>query len=361
MNNLIKTFQEKHPELTQLMKNTTHSHNGVPNQYHLEDSIWTHTMLACKMWQERMLSDGNTYLKDMEFVSLVMLLHDIGKCYVRQEHDKDKNKVRFIGHAGSSYFHSYSVLDSFNISAEDKHKVMKFIAMHGELSDYVKVVDGVTEVKQEKLYKDFTPYEFEVLCIISRADWTGRFFSNQSRDNSERQLEGLESRILPYSSDCTDSLESDFTNKITLLVGLPCCGKSTWAKENITDNTVVIDRDKLVSAYDKTNYNNAWNIADHKLIDKQLMLEYSKAVKAKKDIIIDMTNLTNKGRRKFLNNLPNTYFRKAIIFNVSLEEITRRNNEREGKYITQEVYDKMIKSFSYPKVSEFHIRSVIES
>jgi tRNA uridine 5-carbamoylmethylation protein Kti12 len=77
-------------------------------------------------------------------------------------------------------------------------------------------------------------------------------------------------------------------------------------------------------------------------------------MKNRENIIVDMTNVSKKSRKKFLGQIPNKeYHKKAIVFITGLDEISKRNANRPNKYIPDEVYLKMMTGFSYPTYDEF--------
>jgi predicted kinase len=89
--------------------------------------------------------------------------------------------------------------------------------------------------------------------------------------------------------------------KLIIMVGLPRCGKSTWVKENKTNEVVVSADDLRYIVYNQRFWNDGealmWSI-------RSMMLKY--LMQQGCDIIIDETN-TTKDRRKPIIKLAKQY------------------------------------------------------
>jgi predicted kinase len=76
------------------------------------------------------------------------------------------------------------------------------------------------------------------------------------------------------------------------------------------------------------------------------------AIKNGRDIILDQTNLTRKSRKNKISKLPNTYRKKVVYFEISLEKALERNKNREGKFIPERVLKQMYHSYEIPNNTE---------
>lgn len=143
---------------------------------------------------------------------------------------------------------------------------------------------------------------------------------------------------------------------VVILVGVPLTGKSTFIRENF-EGTDVISRDEIVMEVSESrNYSEAWKKVDQKKVDRLLIQRLNESNKEKRNVIIDMTNLTVKSRVSKLNLFSKDYFKVAVIFPVlSNEEFERRNEERkinENKFIPIFVIKNMINSYEVPTSKE---------
>lgn len=158
-------------------------------------------------------------------------------------------------------------------------------------------------------------------------------------------------------------MRHDIALHAIMLIGVPCSGKSTYIDELKSQNP---DRDYIVLSTDDIlerlgnekgwDYNQAFKNIPFKKVQAIFNTDFRHAVKAKKDIIIDQTNLTVKSRAKKLNKLPEEYKKIGIVFIVTSDELERRLVKRTamtGKIIPRSVLNNMIRSYVPPSCSEF--------
>jgi predicted kinase len=136
-------------------------------------------------------------------------------------------------------------------------------------------------------------------------------------------------------------------------MGLPRSGKSTYRKA-LTGT--VISRDDILMEYDsEKSYSEIWETlssGDHKEIDQKVQKRYQEAVKNKEDIIVDMTNMSKKSRKKWLSNPGlKDYHKRGVVFSTDIETCISRNSGE--KNIPVQVICSMARSFSYPRYDEF--------
>ena len=142
--------------------------------------------------------------------------------------------------------------------------------------------------------------------------------------------------------------------EIVYLVGLPGSGKSTYIKKYLP-NHVVISNDNIVEKYAKqwkTNYNAAWEKLDFKVVTAELQTLYNKAIKEKKNIVIDNTNMTPKARKKYDHK---DYIKNAVVFEISDSELKNRQDKRNkesGKLIPDSAIKQMKSIYKAPTKEE---------
>jgi len=156
---------------------------------------------------------------------------------------------------------------------------------------------------------------------------------------------------------------TDLSPEFIMLVGLPASGKSTYIKQLLADNPdkhyVVISTDDILSALgdaEGLSYSQAFDKFSGQA-DKKMKIQFRQAKNTNSNIVIDRTNLTLNGRRKFLSQLPKEYLTKAVVFDVSRDELDRRLLRREietGKYVPKHVVDSMQRNYVPPSKSEFN-------
>ena len=303
MNYLLK-FTQEFPAIVADMKACEHN-----SDYHIEGSIWTHT---CMVY---------TYVQalhpDNKVLLLSAILHDIGKV---QAHAVVEGKTRFFGHEGYSTFLARDILNKFDCTDQEIIDILNVVSLHG--------------VNVSQL--DSIPY----LSMFRKADGNSRIALKYHTDYSPRKFHK------PHSNP---------THTVTILCGLPCSGKSTYAIKH--DNVISRDLFMMLHYGDKSeDYNTVYKevhsdllvLADfNKAFDKHLTV----ASKWDTDITIDMTMLSLKDRRSMMSRFPNARF-KCVVFLPSLTTIMERNEARKGKYISETIYDRMMSKFVMPTKAE---------
>lgn len=144
--------------------------------------------------------------------------------------------------------------------------------------------------------------------------------------------------------------------EVILMVGLPGSGKSTYISKYYKDGYVIISSDDLIQEkadeLGKT-YDDVFSdyIGD---ASKYANILLDKAIKDRKNIIIDKTNMSKKARNRVLSRIPTGYNKTAIVFNVDTEvllnRITTRN--KNGKTISINVLFDMERNYEEPTISE---------
>ena len=140
-------------------------------------------------------------------------------------------------------------------------------------------------------------------------------------------------------------------SKVILLVGPPLSGKDTHLKsEDFSDFTIISRDDILMSLHNTNDYSEAFNQVDQKLVDKLLIQKIQDCITEKKNVIINMTNLSKKSRNKHLCKFPNSDYEKiAIVFpKLNLCDYINRNDNRkkeDNKFIPVNVIHSMIENW----------------
>ena len=142
--------------------------------------------------------------------------------------------------------------------------------------------------------------------------------------------------------------------KLFMLIGVPGSGKSTWIRSRNHDAVIASTDDKIeaaAAAQGKT-YNEVFD-AEIKAANAAMREDVKQAVKDKRDIIWDQTNLTAKTRRGKMGQVPKSYERIALFFPTpDGEELQRRLASRPGKTIPAHVIASMLASLQPPMIDE---------
>ena len=384
---LVNWFQIECPEEAEAMKDSDHHYlDTVPNPWHYESSVWTHTMMVLKVAEIHNASKTNL---------IAALLHDVGKPLAQEFKELEEHpfgKYRFIGHEGISFHLSIKILNKLEklqvLNTEEKIHVLKLISLHGSLFDYIK--DGKETSNSSKVYNMFEntfkgKQQFIELVKMVKYDHMGRFSVDMdSIDDTADKLgsnkpDGIfndanfgtkHTKDLVHKKQHKMQHKMQQTSQIVIFTGLPCSGKSTLIEKYIESSTIdyeVISRDVILMQYANTNaslseeitYSKIWqNLSkeDHKEIDDETRKAFIAAIKQDKNIIIDMTSMSAKSRRKWYSSLPPRYFKKSVVMCTDIDTIKERNTKRNidtGKHIPHRAFLEMMKSFTVPTYAEF--------
>jgi predicted kinase len=129
------------------------------------------------------------------------------------------------------------------------------------------------------------------------------------------------------------NISSENKPYVMLLVGPPLVGKDFFVKKfkkEIDDNIEVISRDQIIlDLYGSDDYDEAYVSVSHRKVESVLKQKLKNASDAGLNVIINMTNLSLKRRRKSLSYFDDNYIKVAIVFSIpDEEELQRRNSKR---------------------------------
>lgn len=357
MYELVSFFQLEYPELVAEMKAANHhldeldklkieaGDKGVSyqllletisnpvnlNPYHLESDIFTHTMMVCKQ------AENAPYE-----VQIAALLHDIGKPSTRAVNAKN-GRVSFFNHDAVSAFMSLEILkrEELGLSKDQQVHIFNLIALHTQ----------IYKLSVEQLSAIGDLYLVENLIELGKADHGGRFHTAGDA-------------IIPPLSHIAALQKSkvETTKEVIILCGLPGSGKSTYTSKNLDDCYRVSRDESLMNlAIDKygfgVTYKEAWDKVNQKEVDKELQAMFKRSKEADEDewtrVVVDMTHMSKKSRRKSLSHFGSEYKKKCVVFLPDMPTLFLQNSERSGKIIDEVVINKMMRSFYPPSFEEF--------
>jgi len=382
MTELVSWFQTEYTDLADAMKESDHaSAPGEVNAYHVEGTVWAHTMMVCHeaRW-------------DSKVNKIAALLHDVGKPKARDvipmnapkpsmngeerksttelKAPKDaKMKTHFRGHEGISFWVAIDPLYELNylgvITKNEMRDILDIISLHGVLFNRIK--DGKEHKPEQVVHMFDSVSKYAMFVKQSRNDSLGRFYNSGagSRADVAKDLgTELYSDEVYYKHEKPECEKGLFSPFVHVLVGLPASGKSTFIKENFVEDAVIISKDNVIMEMgeamgiaDYTDVYKALTKEQHDEAYKETIRRFHEAVKTgKKRIVIDMTNMSKKSRGKWINNLKKEYKTKAWVFIAGQGLLTSRNLMRsqfENKHIPDYVYENMMKTFLVPTYAEF--------
>lgn len=369
MHELVSWFQLEYPELVSEMKESCHhltyfdklklgeasdlqdasgKYKGIYpsskqafniNPYHNEGSVFTHTMMVCKQ------AENAPYE-----VQIAALLHDIGKPSTRAVNLKN-GRVSFYNHDAVSAFMSLEILkrEELGLSKDQQVHIFNLIALHTQI--YKLSVEQLSAIGNRELVGD--------LIQLGKADHGGRFHT--AGDAVIPELLDI-----PSYSFYKEASMIKKEKEVIILCGLPGSGKSNWTAAQFLKKGSLfqVSRDECLmrlgsqhfQAKDFT-YKEAWEAVDQKKVDKLLQESFKSAkdwgVLGEDTVVVDMTHMSKKSRRKSLSHFGSEYKKKCVVFLPDLAKNFLQNKERSGKVIDEAVINKMMRSFYPPTFEEF--------
>lgn len=139
---------------------------------------------------------------------------------------------------------------------------------------------------------------------------------------------------------------------VIMLVGLPCSGKSTWARAHlpkmvrISTDDHVLERSQEVGIDYQEGLEKFYQEAEIKA-----RLAMADAIATNQDVVIDQANLTRSSRANKLAMFPAHYARIACFFEVPVEVAIERNairKEEVGHWVPEAVIREMAERLEAP-------------
>lgn len=132
--------------------------------------------------------------------------------------------------------------------------------------------------------------------------------------------------------------------ELTITVGLPASGKTTWAKQHENDNTIVLSSDGLR----KELLGSEQDQSNNELVFNTLYKRAKEYLSNGKNVIIDATNVSMKDRRRTLSQFQKFDVKKnCILFATPFEICIERDKTRE-KSVGKDVIMKFLHRFEVP-------------
>ena len=347
MGKAFHCFVESRPHIVESMKLSDHNYSFEHlSPFHAEGSVWTHTLMV--------LNEAIKLNSPKESI-LAALLHDIGKPPAEEVND-EKQRKRFIGHEGISFFMAADILTnelSHFVNKNEAEMTLKLIACHSELFQWK---GGASDDGIKSRFSG-NPDFLKKLSYQAISDWGGRIRLSEDGDTPPDLINIANTIKLPNKNLVNKDLPV-----LTILVGLPAAGKSTYKNNMEVDFVTVCRDDILEEVTEGSSYNDKFNKQDSQKINSILDKTFQNAAKEGKNIVVDMTNMSKKARRKWLKHhwiKKNEYKTEIIVFATGFDLVTERNKTRKGKEIGYGVCKKMAKAFSYPMEDEAAIVKMI--
>uniref|UniRef100_UPI0037E7A8D0 heterogeneous nuclear ribonucleoprotein U-like protein 1 n=1 Tax=Semicossyphus pulcher TaxID=241346 RepID=UPI0037E7A8D0 len=152
--------------------------------------------------------------------------------------------------------------------------------------------------------------------------------------------------------------------EILMMVGLPACGKTTWAikhaetnpekKYNILGTNAIMDKMKVMGLRRQKNYSGRWDVLIQQATQcLNRLIEI--AARKRRNYILDQTNVYGSARRRKMRPFEG-FQRKAIVIcptDEDLKERTLKQTNEQGKDVPDHAVLEMKANFTLPEACDF--------
>lgn len=222
---ILNWFQKNYTSIQQSMQTCYHYHsNGTPNPFHIENDVWTHTMMVL----DKIPNDAN--------LIFATLLHDIGKVNTRVE--KQSGRVSFRLHENVSTYHSIDILNKAKLEFDiDPVLILKLINWHGDLWKH-KDIDTLDHRSLDLKYgNDLNLYHN--LVQFTKADAFGRTYADEMLEEEIKLIDLFEHLENYTTYNTMEFYDRGSKKEVVCMIGVSGSGKSTWIQKNIPHYKVV--------------------------------------------------------------------------------------------------------------------------
>ena len=346
-------------------------------QWHGELDVLSHTNLVMKetLIQMENLRPGFPRIA----LYLAALLHDIGKPDTAKLKANGQNS--FHGHEKAGVWRAKEFLKKYfsEYNFRQRDLILNLVEYHGHPKRMTE--DGSEDDRFKRLSLEVPTH---LVYNLEIADFKGRIandipkslvsldaFKKKCEDlniygsayqipNSKHltnlQYSILRWNILMHHEDEADQKEIDRVIKLTdrpnpleltLLVGCPGSGKSTY-RNTLTNSKVICMDDMRKELCGDPN-----DQSRNQEIFNRMYKETNKALKAGENVVLDNTNWSRKARKPLLESARNYGAKVNLIYwDLTIETLLKRNLERE-KVVPQDVVWRFYKTIETPASYEY--------
>lgn len=317
------------------------------SRHHLEGDVWTHTQ-ACYENAVRYGADSA--------VRWACLLHDVGRLVTRREKD---GKVLFGDYEPVSMAMALDILPFAGVPGEQIVRILKIIANHYEVMNHIKF----GKPDYESLIQRYRHEEgfLRDLAAYARCDMRARQV-HPSREHLYREepIVDFQQRVsgLPPAPRRPRKLP----HTLTLLVGVPGAGKSTFLEQQKTDSRhLVVSRDhytlQIGALHGHQTYDESFKARlKDQTMDRQVeILDEAYETLAELhpyDVTIDNPNLSRSGRSYWIERKRETHRIRVVVFLKSLSALFDCRREGKTESISKQSIVRRLKKFELPLLSD---------
>jgi predicted kinase len=376
----LRDFQEVVPELKELDK-VDHG-----TEWHLEGSVLSHTNMVMKESLEQMNSLRPGFPRIALYIA--SLLHDFGKMDTAKPRSKERGGFSFHGHEKAGVWRAKEFIKKYfpEYNFRQRDLILNLVEYHGHPKRLTE--DGSNDDRFKRFSLEVPTH---LVYHLEIADFKGRIakdipksliileqFKKKCEDlniygttyqvPNVKHLTNLQYsifrwNILMHHEDETDQREIDRiikltdkpnTHELTLLVGAPGSGKSTY--RNSITNRKILSMDDMR----KELCGNPNDQSRNQEIFSKLYKETNRALQAGESIVIDNTNWSRKARKPLIDAARSSGAQVGIIYwDLPVSVLLERNAGRDKK-VPDDVVWKFYKDLETPASYEYERLTIIQ-
>ena len=335
---IMEKFLEWNPDLAESMVNCSHHYSDdVPNPWHLEDDVWSHT---------EMVLDATMDTPEPYNLWIPAMCHDIGKVYTRKL-NHEKQRASFFGHE--------------NASIQPTVDFLHWLGINHNMVFTDKAVETILYV----INNHMVFHKATIDTLVGYCNHNALLFYHCNHfalsDSKGRVSDIKEIRNLGFEGEETVAKVEDAD--IIFACGIPGSGKDYVAEKRFPDRKIVsfdnIRVDMYLKSFPKAKdmdtkelYSKAWEWSRKKV---DLTAETVKLVKESLDRGVKVVVNTSCGifsRRGLIHSLRGLGTMSAIFVVVPLYVALERNRSRSSKTIPEDAVVRFSRKISLPTESE---------
>ena len=356
----VKSFKKTSPLWDAMVKTKEDS------PWHREESVAIHTEMVCSEF-EKIAEKENVSEETFIVTYLSLLFHDTGKppCKVVKFKPERGNYNAFHGHELYSarlwedyYVSNFKKFSGWLTTAE-AYQVMWIIENHlpYDAMGSDKRMDALRTAMEYNLGVNAKGFAYHLL-----SDTYGRISDDAAakREKTEQFVDLLmNANVHPLREVAEDA------PTLYVLIGASGSGKSTWCKQNLSENAKYFSFDDLRIQLaekkmpkemakvkgTKKEYATAWNYCDaHRSEFRHFAdVEFIKHIKNFDSIVVDNVNASRKTRTQFVTEAKKRgYLVVSVMFPIALDEVIARQETRTDKEVPEDAVIRQYMGISIP-------------
>ena len=355
---ILKAFYKLYPDLPFRMRNTLISYEqGMPSNWHLEDDVWSHTMMVLHNVKFRRFDNMSKAAYKALF--LTALMHDVGK--VNRISFEKYGKAGFPGHAHSATKYIAPLCEQLYGYDHDYERILELTLF--AVSHHMNVHEVVPNFSKDDFMKYFN-YDYEQMAVsidFGYADIYGRLSGNELKFPEYPHItaitENMNKEKYQVSKDDIDCWVYCYPPGANIL----------WYVDQGHLDYVRVRVETLlqIEAQSKSNQHLAARMTPYQLLKEMRKIKnipelVLKEFKDRKDddkfLILDF-NLSKRPRSSFAHMIKNIYPNKKVGCKVIMPTLSKlyADNEypREGNisYELSDIY-KELEEFVFPTMND---------